>query len=84
HTIVARHAIDEKDRGDASPLPASAKPCQHHAMSRAPSLAVLPLLLVAAPAWAQQQDTQAWEQLNLVVPIAPKLRVTLEEIARTS
>ena len=53
-------------------------------MYRASPLAVLPLLLAAAPAWAQQQDTQAWEQLNVVVPIAPKLRVTLEEIARTS
>lgn len=43
-----------------------------------------PLLLAATPAWAQQQDVQAWEQLNLVVPVAPRLRVTLEEIGRIS
>lgn len=45
---------------------------------------VLPLLLAATPAWAQQQDAQAWEQLNVVVPVAPQWRVTLEEIARIS
>ncbi len=43
-----------------------------------------PLVLAATPAWAQQQDAQAWEQLNVVVPVAPRLRVTLEEIARIS
>lgn len=41
-------------------------------------------MLIAAPALAQQEDTQAWEQINLVVPVATDLRLTLEQIARTS
>lgn len=53
-------------------------------MARAASLLILLLLLVATPGWAQTQDAQAWEQLNVVVPVASKLRVTLEEIARVS
>ena len=53
-------------------------------MTRASSLLILLLVLVAAPGWAQSQDVQAWEQLNVVVPVASKLRVTLEEIARIS
>lgn len=53
-------------------------------MPRAASLLVLLSLLVATPGWAQTQDVQAWEQLNLVIPVASKLWVTLEEIARTS
>ena len=53
-------------------------------MVRPWSALLLPLLLVGAPAWAQQHDAQAWEQLNVIVPVAPRLRVTLEEIARTS
>lgn len=53
-------------------------------MIRAAALALLPLLLAAAPAWAQQEDAQAWEQLNLVVPVAPRVRLTLEQIARVS
>lgn len=60
-------------------------PCIVPCPSRlAASSALLPALLIAAPAWAQQQDTQAWEQLNLVVPVTSTVRVTLEEIARTS
>jgi hypothetical protein len=43
-----------------------------------------PLLFTAAPADAQQQDAQAWEQFNVVVPVASHLRLTFEEIARTS
>ncbi|WP_236697523.1 DUF2490 domain-containing protein [Sphingomonas sp. Leaf357] len=40
--------------------------------------------LVALPAQAQQQDAQLWLQLNTNVPVAKKLRVTLEQIARFS
>lgn len=48
-------------------------------------LLTLPLLFAATPALAQtQQDLQLWEQLNVVVPVAPKVRVTLEQIARVS
>ena len=53
-------------------------------MPRLFPLALLPALLIATPAHAQQEDTQAWEQVNLVVPVTPKVRITLEEIARTS
>jgi hypothetical protein len=53
-------------------------------VTRSRCLAILPLLLAAAPAWAQQEDAQAWEQINVVVPVAPRLRLTLEEIARIS
>lgn len=53
-------------------------------MLRPSYLAILPLLLAATPALAQQEDAQAWEQLNVVVPVAPHLRVTLEQIARIS
>jgi hypothetical protein len=52
-------------------------------MPRSLFLGVLPLLCVGAPAWAQH-DAQGWEQLNVVVPVADRLRVTLEQIARTS
>lgn len=47
-------------------------------------LFALPLLLAAAPASAQQHDAQAWEQLNVIVPVSSQVRVTLEEIARVS
>lgn len=40
--------------------------------------------LVASPAAAAQHDAQIWEQLNIVIPVVPKLRVTLEQIARAS
>lgn len=36
------------------------------------------------PVLAQQDDEQLWLQLNTSVPLAPKLRVTLEQIVRTS
>ena len=48
------------------------------------TLAALPLLLAATPAWAQQEYAQAWEQLNVVIPVAARVRLTLEEIARIS
>jgi hypothetical protein len=53
-------------------------------MIRIACLAVLILSFVAAPARAQQEDVQAWQQLNVVIPVAPRLRLTLEEIARAS
>lgn len=40
------------------------------------------LLLSAAPAAAQVEDRQLWEQVNLVVPLTPEVRVTLEQIGR--
>ena len=53
-------------------------------MPRASFVLASPLLIAATPAWAQQQDAQAWEQINVVLPVAPQWRVTLEEIARIS
>lgn len=53
-------------------------------MIRIASLAVLLLFFVATPARAQQEDAQAWEQINLVIPVAPQVRLTLEQIARIS
>jgi len=53
-------------------------------MLRDRRLILLPLLFVATPATAQQADAQAWEQLNVVVPVVPRLRLTLEQIARIS
>lgn len=44
----------------------------------------LPLLIIACPALAQQQDQQLWLQLNTVVPLDADTRVTLEQIARFS
>ena len=41
-----------------------------------------PLLVLACPAQAQQQDEQLWLQVNTNVPIADHVRVTLEQIAR--
>ena len=49
-----------------------------------PTLGVLPLLLAATMAGAAQQDTQAWEQLNVVLPVASNTKLTLEQIARWS
>ena len=47
--------------------------------------AVLPFpLLLASPAMAQQQDGQVWLQVNTNVPLADRLRITLEQIARFS
>ncbi|WP_245841861.1 DUF2490 domain-containing protein [Sphingomonas lenta] len=42
----------------------------------------LPLALAATPALAQQQDEQLWLQVNTNVPVAPRVRLTLEQIAR--
>lgn len=42
------------------------------------------LLLAAAPARAQQQDEQLWLQINTHVPLADRLRLTLEQIGRFS
>lgn len=42
------------------------------------------LLLVATPAAAAREDAQLWEQLNLVVPLAGKTKLTLEQIAKAS
>ncbi|MBS0479735.1 MAG: DUF2490 domain-containing protein [Proteobacteria bacterium] len=53
-------------------------------MSRYLVIALTPLLFAPTPACAQQQDAQAWEQLNLVAPVAPDVRITLEEVARLS
>ena len=39
---------------------------------------------VTAPAQAQQHDSQLWFQANTNVPLADHVRVTLEQIARTS
>lgn len=53
-------------------------------MLRLLSLILPPLLFAATSARAQQEDAQAWEQINVVIPVAPRLRLTLEEIARIS
>ena len=46
---------------------------------------LLPLsALIATPAAAQQQDAQLWLQVNTVVPLAERWRVTLEQIGRLS
>ncbi|HEU0067619.1 MAG TPA: DUF2490 domain-containing protein [Sphingomonas sp.] len=42
------------------------------------------LSLVAAPAAAQQEDEQLWFQINTNVPVADRVRLTLEQIARFS
>lgn len=41
-------------------------------------------LLAAAPAWAQQEDSQLWLQVNTNIPITDDVRITLEQIARWS
>lgn len=45
---------------------------------------VLPIAFAAAPACAQQQDAQAWTQINTNVPLTEGVRMTLEQIARFS
>lgn len=45
---------------------------------------ILPALLVATPALAQQEDEQLWLQVNTNVPVVDGVRVTLEQIARFS
>ncbi len=54
------------------------------ALAPVPVLAAAALLLAPASAWAQQHDEQLWLQVNTNVPIADKLRVTLEQIGRFS
>ncbi len=52
-------------------------------MSRLRCVALLPAaLLFAAPAVAQVEDEQFWEQVNVNVPLTPEVRVTLEQIGR--
>jgi hypothetical protein len=47
-------------------------------------LLAVPLLAVACPAMAQQEDEQLWLQANTIVPLDDDTRVTLEKIARFS
>ncbi|WP_294266922.1 DUF2490 domain-containing protein [uncultured Sphingomonas sp.] len=49
-----------------------------------PILAAAVALAAPVPALAQQEDEQLWEQLNVVLPVANGVRVTAEQIARTS
>lgn len=51
-------------------------------MSRFFPCAAFLLLAGVVPAQAQQEDVQAWEQLNVVVPLVPRVRLTVEQIAR--
>jgi hypothetical protein len=54
---------------------------------RCPALSAAALIaatLSAVPARAQQEDGQLWLQANTNVPLADKLRITLEQIARFS
>lgn len=46
------------------------------------SILALSLMMVAAPALAQQQDRQVWLQVNTNVPLTDRVRLTLEQIAR--
>ncbi|KQM67809.1 hypothetical protein ASE75_02615 [Sphingomonas sp. Leaf17] len=46
--------------------------------------ATVSLILVTSPAFAQEEDGQFWFQANTNVPLADNVRVTLEQIARTS
>lgn len=41
-----------------------------------------PFLLVTAPARAQQQDEQLWLQVNINLPVAEDVRLTVENIGR--
>jgi hypothetical protein len=41
-------------------------------------------LIGAAPAQAQQQDNQLWLQVNTNLPVTERVRLTLEQIARSS
>jgi hypothetical protein len=40
------------------------------------------LFAAAPPAWAARQDEQLWLQANTHIPIAPNVRLTLEQITR--
>ncbi|ODP38072.1 DUF2490 domain-containing protein [Sphingomonas turrisvirgatae] len=48
------------------------------------SILLVPFLLLAAPALAQQEDSQIWFQANGQVPLDDNLRLTLEGIMRWS
>jgi hypothetical protein len=48
------------------------------------SAALVAAIVSAVPARAQQEDGQLWLQANTNVPLADKLRITLEQIARFS
>lgn len=45
---------------------------------------ILVMAICATPAFASQQDEQFWFQANTNVPLAPRVKLTLEQIARTS
>lgn len=47
-------------------------------------LLAMPILAIASPALAQQEDAQIWLQTNAQVPVSDKLRLTVEGIARFS
>lgn len=47
-------------------------------------LLAVPLALAAVPAQAQQQDAQLWSQVNVNMPLADGVKITLEQIARVS
>ena len=47
-------------------------------------VATVAMTATAPPARAQQHDMQVWTQVNTNVPLADKVRVTLEQIARWS
>jgi hypothetical protein len=52
-------------------------------LARHLALFALPLLTaVPTRAWAQQEDEQVWLQVNTNVPVVPRVRLTLEQIAR--
>lgn len=55
-----------------------------HRFAAAALAIALPIAFVSAQASAQQQDAQAWTQINTNVPVADGVRVTLEQIARFS
>lgn len=67
-------------RGSSSGGSIIVVPQRRAAMSLPVPLAAL--LVGAAPAAAQVEDYQLWEQVNLVVPLTAEARVTLEQIGR--
>lgn len=48
------------------------------------SILFAPILLLAAPAMAQQTDAQLWLQANASLPVAAREKITLESIGRFS
>lgn len=63
-------------------IPCPAPDTVRRAALVAASLAAMTLM--STPARAQQEDGQLWLQVNTNVPLADKLRITLEQIARFS